>query len=154
MDIQRHAVNRGLWSEGVWVTYTPVDDEPAEFLIAGWLNGEHSRAIGEKMLLVITRHDDESVEQQRSRVAQAYREAELSTIPGAVLRGWRGITSGGERVEFSMETAAQLLDSVPPLQQWVRIQAQRMKNYQTAAEVELGKSLDRTSPGAPESLPT
>lgn len=154
MEIEKHAVDRGLWTKGKWITYSPDGDAPAEFLIAGWGNPDHIRAIGELIILSIAKRDDESEAQRQARVAHAYREAEITAIPGTVLRGWRGMTSKGKEVPFSVEAAQLVLPRMPAVLNFVRLHSKAIRTFQTEAEADLGKALALPSPGEPESLPT
>lgn len=131
---------------GKWIEY----GNGVSFLLGAANNPAHQKAMAKVA--------SKRARAQRVMDTAAAEELFISTLPGTVLLGWKGLTTGrpagtngsedpGEEKEFpyTLENAATLLSQSMPIRQFVQVEAANADNFAMESEAATAATLKSES---------
>ena len=126
LDIQAVIGDSGQRKDGVWVDYP--DEDGVKFRLAYLGNNDYQDFVSERMMKARRGRRDIPSDKQRKIIVEG--------LVKHILKGWEGLSSGGENFEFNPINAKVLLEQSATIRDWVITEANSLDNFGTSQEDE------------------
>jgi hypothetical protein len=109
----------GQRSTGAWVEYP--DDDGVAFQLTYLQNNSYQDFVSERMMKARKGRREVPSDKARAIVNVA--------LQRFIIKGWRGLTSGGQPFEFTPENVKKVLEQSPVLRSWIIEEANNLENF-------------------------
>lgn len=120
---------------GVWVDYP--DEDGVRFRLSYIGNDDYQDFVSQKMMKARRGRRDIPAEKQRAIIVEG--------LVKYVVKGWEGLTSGGQPFEFNPANAKMLLEQSSVIRDWVVSEANSLDNFSGEHDEEDSPSGDMKS---------